>query len=144
MLDRKIKIFFLQICLAVWAISYSLLKSQKSTKAAALVALVVMTTLVLANLGFGIRPKPNRLYTSENARRYKKNPSELILIHCDTTYKTQSAFGAKLEFIYLSQWSQKMGVLSLFISLLSGTLFFKIPFIFLCKSSVNSAVISLN
>ena len=45
MLDRKIKIFFLQICLAVWAISYSLLKSQKSTKATAMVVLVVMTPL---------------------------------------------------------------------------------------------------
>jgi hypothetical protein len=37
----------LQICQAVWDSSYSLLLSQKSTKAAALVALVVMTPLSL-------------------------------------------------------------------------------------------------
>ena len=50
MLGRKIKIFF-QICQAIWAISYSLLESQKSTKAAALVALVVMTPLNMDHLG---------------------------------------------------------------------------------------------
>jgi hypothetical protein len=63
--------------------------------------------------------------SSENARRYNNVPSELISTHCDTTYKTQSACGAKLEFIHLSQWSQKMGVLSLLILLYSGTFFSK-------------------
>jgi uncharacterized membrane protein len=43
LLGRKIRIF--HFCQAVLAISYSLSKSQKSTKAAALVALVVMTPL---------------------------------------------------------------------------------------------------
>ena len=87
MLGRKIEIFFfLQICQAVWAISYSLLESQKSTKAAVLVALVVMTPLRINEI-------------------YRGSPTSTVSTSTNSTSTFFCAIGMKLvlvEFLELA------------------------------------------